>query len=275
MDPRWALGPTHGRRVPSDAQQVLAVGRRIQRKRETRTDLASTPALTGNESVRADRQRHRLRPDMDWLRWVAFAPCRGNLNANPHGLGELGVNPAGLIEAQGRPVRTGQSTHRRHDQNGRSQRSKCQRTGRIQGMENHHCASLTDVSNPTRVAATRGWDSVQRVLCSIEFIEAKVRAGQTLALQQDYELACDALPELVAQRDSERARHERMERYVRELAEYARGERSELDAPLFRALRLVPPKLQLTASGAQGVAGTQWLRHVRESERKRRARGQR
>lgn len=67
------------------------------------------------------------------------------------------------------------------------------------------------------------WDKVADVLCDLEFIEAKVRAGMVYELQADYEAALDILPEAQEEREKERLRQERLDRYRDELVAYARA----------------------------------------------------
>jgi WD40 repeat protein len=82
---------------------------------------------------------------------------------------------------------------------------------------------------PAHLAGAEWWDDVVSLLCDLEFVEAKVRAGMTYELQRDYEAALDAPPEAMARRRQAEERQARLRRYARDLAAYARGEQDTLD----------------------------------------------
>ena len=82
---------------------------------------------------------------------------------------------------------------------------------------------------PYHLTCAEDWDRLEQVLCNLEFVEAKVRAGSVVQLVADYALVGLRLPENRARRESERRRQERLERYVRELREYAAGRSAVLD----------------------------------------------
>ena len=66
------------------------------------------------------------------------------------------------------------------------------------------------------------WARVEEILTDLYFIDAKCKAGMTYELIMDYNLALDGLPEAQKEKEEERKHDERMQRYIREMIEYAK-----------------------------------------------------
>ncbi len=66
------------------------------------------------------------------------------------------------------------------------------------------------------------WQPLADALCDILFVEAKVRSGLVLELQEDYRLALDALPEMVSEVRERQEREARIARWTAEITAYAR-----------------------------------------------------
>ena len=77
------------------------------------------------------------------------------------------------------------------------------------------------------------WDEVTDTLCNLDFIQAKAAAKLTYALVKDYHLALDGLPEYQIEKEKDRNRQERMDKYTRDLIACAKGdiEIGELEIP--------------------------------------------
>ncbi len=66
------------------------------------------------------------------------------------------------------------------------------------------------------------WNELEKTLTDLYFIEAKCAAGMTYDLIVDYNEALDGLPEAQKEKEERRKRDERMQRYIREMIEYAK-----------------------------------------------------
>ena len=75
---------------------------------------------------------------------------------------------------------------------------------------------------PHQRTKANDWDGLETILCDLFFIEAKYKAGMTYELIVDYNLALDGLPEAQKEKEERRKRIERMQRYIREMIEYAK-----------------------------------------------------
>ena len=77
------------------------------------------------------------------------------------------------------------------------------------------------------------WDKVTETLCDLDFIQAKACAKQTNDLVMDYHFALDDLPEYQAEKEKERKRQERLDKYTQDLIACAGGKisRFELEVP--------------------------------------------
>ncbi len=65
------------------------------------------------------------------------------------------------------------------------------------------------------------WDSATEALCDLEFIEARAIAQELPAMLMDYAQAAKLLPEGEKERQTEAARQAELDRYAREMYEYA------------------------------------------------------
>ncbi|MCR4321230.1 MAG: NB-ARC domain-containing protein [Candidatus Brocadiaceae bacterium] len=65
-------------------------------------------------------------------------------------------------------------------------------------------------------------DECIELLCDLNFIEAKCKAGLTYELVKDYDVAMHEIPEGRAEREAEQRREEEIRRYTDEIIEYAR-----------------------------------------------------
>jgi len=72
------------------------------------------------------------------------------------------------------------------------------------------------------LAAEQQFGGLCQTLCDLRFVEARCRFGQVFELIADYQLALEHLPEAQAELAEERQRQERMDRWMREIIEYAR-----------------------------------------------------
>jgi len=77
------------------------------------------------------------------------------------------------------------------------------------------------------------WDEVTETLCDLNFIQAKACAKQTYDLVKDYYFALDGLPEYQLEKEKERKRQERIDKYTQDLIACAKGEITidELEIP--------------------------------------------
>jgi WD40 repeat protein len=75
---------------------------------------------------------------------------------------------------------------------------------------------------PHQRTKAHDWDGLETILTDLYFIEAKCAAGMTYDLITDYTQALDGLPEAQKEKEERRKRDERMQRYIREIIEYAR-----------------------------------------------------
>ncbi len=98
---------------------------------------------------------------------------------------------------------------------------------------------VTHAADPTHEHPAEWHDPVE-VLCNLEFVEAKCRAGLVLELQDDYRDARTALPEMQTVLREEQGRSDQMARWTDQIVRYskawserreriARGERIEKD----------------------------------------------
>ncbi len=67
------------------------------------------------------------------------------------------------------------------------------------------------------------WDEVTETLCDLNFIQAKACSKQTYDLVKDYHLALDGLPEYQPEKEKERKRQERLDKYTQDLIACAKG----------------------------------------------------
>ena len=75
------------------------------------------------------------------------------------------------------------------------------------------------------------WDALTAVLCDIEFVEAKCRAGLVLELQEDYHAALAALPDSQKELQATLERQARADRWTREIIDHARRWNAGGDKP--------------------------------------------
>jgi hypothetical protein len=106
---------------------------------------------------------------------------------------------------------------------------------------------------PAHLAAAGRLDDAVALVTDLGWVEAKCRAGLVFELQADYREILAALPEVQAERTEQRQRDARLERWTREIIEYARkwndrlnrvarGETaSEPEQPMPEVIASVPP----------------------------------
>ena len=82
---------------------------------------------------------------------------------------------------------------------------------------------------PYHLTEAEDWDRLEDTLCDLNFIEAKCAVGKAYDLNADYHLALAALSESQDEVQTETKRNQRLERHVRELLAYAKGETEHLD----------------------------------------------
>ncbi len=77
------------------------------------------------------------------------------------------------------------------------------------------------------------WDDVTETLCNLDFIQAKAAAKLTYDLLDDFNIAISTIPDNAENIRKEKERHERMEKYTRDLIACAKGEipMDELEIP--------------------------------------------
>lgn len=73
------------------------------------------------------------------------------------------------------------------------------------------------------------WPELETTLTDLHFIEAKVAAGLTFDLVADCRLALDSLPEAQEEKKKQEAHEARVQKYIRDLIAYAKGEIKTLD----------------------------------------------
>ena len=90
------------------------------------------------------------------------------------------------------------------------------------------------------------WDNATAALCDLEYIEARATAQELPALLVDYAEAVRSLPESEQERQTEAARQAELDRYAREMVDYAaawssiRGGSGEAEPRLPRPVESVP-----------------------------------
>jgi len=87
------------------------------------------------------------------------------------------------------------------------------------------------MEQPWQQTKAEMWNEVTETLCNLDFIQAKSCAKQTYDLVKDYHFALAGLPEFQSEKEKERKRQDRMEKYTRDLIAYAKGEIKNLDIP--------------------------------------------
>jgi WD40 repeat protein len=85
-----------------------------------------------------------------------------------------------------------------------------------------HLLRVAETADPAREHST-AWDPLVRVLCDIEFVEAKCRAGLVFELQEDYRNSETTLPEAQAMLRDEQRRAEIIAHWTSNLVEYAQA----------------------------------------------------
>ena len=87
------------------------------------------------------------------------------------------------------------------------------------GKKHPHIRKVSEL--PYQQMCGEAWDDVEKTLCSLDFIEAKCTAGMTYELMKDYDVAMNEIPEGRAERETELEREREIQRYTREIVEYA------------------------------------------------------
>jgi hypothetical protein len=77
---------------------------------------------------------------------------------------------------------------------------------------------------PWQQTKAKFWDDVTETLCDLNFIQAKACAKQSYDLIKDYHFALDGLPEYQPEKEKERKRQKRMDKYTQDLIACAKGE---------------------------------------------------
>ena len=121
---------------------------------------------------------------------------------------------------------------------------------------------------PEHLTAAERWDDLEPVLTDLRFLEAKVAAGLTYDLVQDYAAGLDALPELHEERQQERQREAQLRHYGAALMAYAqaKGRGIPLPAPPDTRLSLESIRRAEAASADSGHAAAEpdtWAARVR------------
>jgi WD40 repeat protein len=89
---------------------------------------------------------------------------------------------------------------------------------------------------PTHLVGAERWEDAVSVVCDLEYVEAKVRAGLVVELQDDYRDVLAALPEGQEARQEEERRRIRLNKFGKELAAFGKGERKQY--PTIEPIRL-------------------------------------
>jgi len=87
------------------------------------------------------------------------------------------------------------------------------------------------VELPFQQTSAQLWDEVTNTFCSLEFIQAKTVAKLTNELVRDFNNVLEVIPDNAENIRKEKARHERMDKYTRDLIAYAKGEIAKLEIP--------------------------------------------
>jgi WD40 repeat protein len=87
------------------------------------------------------------------------------------------------------------------------------------------------VEQPFQQTKAQLWDEVTDTLCNLDFIQAKACAKMTYELVRDFNNVMEIIPDNAENIRHEKERHERMEKYIRDLIAYAKGEIANLDIP--------------------------------------------
>lgn len=78
------------------------------------------------------------------------------------------------------------------------------------------------IEQPFQETHAEMWNEITQTLCNLWFVEAKVRASMVYELQEDYRFVLDRLPETQEREKIELKYRERMNRWSREITEYAK-----------------------------------------------------
>ncbi len=82
---------------------------------------------------------------------------------------------------------------------------------------------------PWQQTKAEKWDELEKTLCDLWFLDAKVMADQLQQLQKDYDFALTYLPESQKEKEVEIRRQQRIKKYTEDLIAYAKEEIKELD----------------------------------------------
>ena len=82
---------------------------------------------------------------------------------------------------------------------------------------------------PHQRTKAEDWEGVEKTLTDLRVIEAKCAAGMTYDLISDYNTALDALPDAQQEKQKEREHGARIQKYIKDLIAYAKGEIQTLD----------------------------------------------
>ena len=102
-------------------------------------------------------------------------------------------------------------------------------------MGYQHMTTIKDLPHHLIKAGENGgaesgeWNRLENVLCDLRFIEAKCKYRLVYELVGDYAATLDALPEAQGENEKEIEHEERINKYVRDLIAYARGEIDKLE----------------------------------------------
>jgi hypothetical protein len=91
---------------------------------------------------------------------------------------------------------------------------------------------------PRHLTLLENWDEVTELLCDLDFIQAKAVAKRTYDLVKDYHIALDSLPELQPEKEIERKRQERLDKYIQDLIACAEGKISRIDLEVPESINL-------------------------------------
>jgi WD40 repeat protein len=82
---------------------------------------------------------------------------------------------------------------------------------------------------PYHETCAESWDNLEETLTDLYFVEAKCAVGKTYELIEDYKLALDMHPDAQEEKQKRLEHEERVEKYVKDLIAYSKGEIDNLD----------------------------------------------
>ena len=87
------------------------------------------------------------------------------------------------------------------------------------------------VEQPWQQTKAEMWDELTETLCNLDFIQAKAAAKMTYELVGDFNAALLNIPDNAENIRKEKEQQSRLDKYVKDLVLYAKGEISELEIP--------------------------------------------